>query len=45
MPLLNRLFRRNQHIFNKASVTSCRVIHKHTGHRAHQLADLNDGTA
>ena len=45
MPLSNRLSCRIQHILNKNSVTSGRVIHKHMGDCTNKLPVLDDGTA
>ena len=36
---------RIQHVLNKNPIPPCRIIHQHMGHRTHQLAVLNDGTA
>ena len=36
------LRRRVQHIINENSISRSRVVHQYMGHRAHQLAVLND---
>ena len=34
-----------EHIFDEDSVAACGVVYKHVGHRAHELAVLDDGGA
>lgn len=36
---------RFHHILNKYSVASCRIVHQHMGHCAHQFTILDDGAA
>ena len=40
-----RYFRGLEHIFDENAVTRCRVVYHNVGHRADELAVLNDGRA
>ena len=43
--LLFLLCRGIQHVFDKYAVAGIRTVHKYMGHRAHQLAFLDNGTS